>query len=214
MKLLRSRLIRFKIRIESLFWRLKYTLFREKMPRNKDGKVYLNLGSGVNTSSEFINIDAIPFPKTHLVADIQNLSMFPSGSVDMVYASHLLEHIPRKNLEATLREWNRVLKIGGTLRFGVPDFDSLIRIYETSGRNVGDIVSQLMGEDGEYDDHHTIWNRTFAEEMLHKTGFTDIRPWDPARAEHHAFHDKTNRFFERGGESIPISLNLEAVKRA
>lgn len=208
----RLRLIRFKLFLLRLFWRLKYSFFREKLPRNKDGKVYLNVGSGANTSPEFINIDAIPFPKTHLVADIQNLSTFPSESVDMIYASHVLEHIPRGKLEQTLLEWNRVLKRGGVLRFGVPDFDSLIAIYKESGNNVEKIVSQLMGEDGEYDDHHTIWNRSFAEKVLRKTGFGEVREWDPKTADRHAFNDKTSRFYEEGGKSIAISLNLEAVK--
>jgi SAM-dependent methyltransferase len=212
MQKLRFALVRLKLRLFGVWWRLKYTFFREGMPKNKDGKVYLNLGCGDYTSDEFINMDAIPFRKTHLVADIQNLYMFPSGSVDLIYASHVLEHIPRKNLERTLREWHRVLKPSGILRCGVPDFDGLVEIYHRSGNEVESIVNQLLGQDGEYDDHHTIWNRVYAERLLADVGFTTVRAWDPKTAEHHAFKDKTSRVFTDRAGSVPISLNLEAVK--
>src|SRR6185436_18792799 len=141
---MKAQLIRFKLYLMSVWWRIKYALFRQTMPKNADGKVLLNLGCGDYTSDEFINIDAVPYSKTNIVGDIQDLSRFPSGSVDMIYASHVIEHIPRSNLERTLKEWNRVLKPGGILRFGVPDFDGLIEIYKRSGNNTDAIVNQLM----------------------------------------------------------------------
>lgn len=205
-------LIRFKLRLLSVWWRIKYSFFREDLPKNKDGKVCLNLGCGDYTSGEFINMDALPFRRTHLVGDIQNLSMFPSCSVDLVYASHVMEHIPRNTLEHTLREWYRVLKPGGMLRFGVPDFDGLIEIYHRSGNDTKSIVNQLMGQDGEYDDHHTIWNRAYAQELLTRVGFSTVQAWDPKTVEHHAFKDKTSRVFTDEVGTVSISLNLEAMK--
>jgi len=206
-------LINIKISILRIIWRLKYTFAREKMPKNKDGKVYVNLGCGVNTSSEFVNIDAIPFKHTHWIANIQNLFMFPNNSVDMIYASHVIEHIPRKNVEQSLSEWLRVLKNGGVLRFGVPNFDALVEIYNLSGKNTESIVNQLLGQDGEYDDHHTIWNFEYAKKLLESVGFVDVKFWDPKQVEHHEFHDKTLREIEVGGKKISISLNIEATKR-
>lgn len=212
MHALRSRIAALKFFLLGLVWRIKYSLVPERMPRNKDGKVYLNLGCGEYTDVEFINMDAVPFRKTHIVGDIQNLGMFPTGSVDMMYASHVIEHVPRGNLTKTLREWHRVLKPGGVLRFGVPDFDALIQMYQRSGNDVESIVNQLLGQDGEYDDHHTIWNRAYAEKILREAGFREVREWEPGEAEHHNFTDKTNRAFKIEGERIPISLNLEAIK--
>ncbi|MDO8589707.1 MAG: methyltransferase domain-containing protein [bacterium] len=187
-----------------LLWRIKFLIFRERIPKNKDGKIYLNLGSGVNTSSEFINIDAFPFRKTHLVLDIRDLSVFPNESVDMVYASHVLEHIPRSNLLGTLAEWRRVLKPGGILRFGVPDFDKLIDFYNASGKETDSIINQLLGQDQDFDRHCTIWNFNYAKKILKEAGFSgQLRPWDVESAEHHEFHDKSNR---------DNSLNLEVTK--
>ena len=197
-------LINLKLRLLSLLWRIKFEFFREKLPKNADGKVYLNLGSGVNTSPEFINIDAFPSRRTHLVLDIQNLTIFPDNSVDMVYASHVIEHIPRSNLKKTLVEWHRVLKPGGTLRFGVPDLDKLIAIYNASGQNTESIVEQLLGQDRDFDRHCTIWNLNYAKSILKEVDFSgEPRHWEVGTAEHHKFHDKSNR---------DNSLNLEVVK--
>ncbi|MBI5138654.1 MAG: methyltransferase domain-containing protein [Candidatus Vogelbacteria bacterium] len=204
MRKIKSRLIEFKFYCLRLLWRVKFTFFREKLPKNTDGKVYLNLGCGVNTSQEFINIDAFPFAKTHLVRNIQDLTIFPSNSVDMIYASHVIEHIPRNSLTKTLSEWCRVLKTGGVLRFGVPDLDKLIDYYNTHEKDVESIINQLLGQDADYDRHCTIWNSKFAEKILKEAGFSGIpRFWDVNTTEHHNFNDKSNR---------NISLNLEISK--
>ncbi len=209
---LKTFLIACKLRLIRWGWTFKYRFFREQVPTNTNGKVYINLGCGVNTSSEYINVDAVPHAKTHYVTDISELSMFSSGLADMIYASHVIEHLPRKDLVKVLQEWRRVLKPGGILRFGVPDFDNLLRIYERSGRNIDSIVNQLMGQEGPYDDHHTIWNLAYAEEVFKEAGFSHLRTWNSVTADHHAFHDKTMRVIEVAGEQISISLNLEAVR--
>ncbi len=214
MDVYRGRFIGLKIWILQKLWTLKYLFLREKLPVNKDGKVYVNLGCGVNTGPEFINVDAVPQQKTHFIADIQRLFMFPDNSVDLIYASHVIEHIPRNHLERTIREWFRALKPGGVLRFGVPDFDALIEMYRRSGNDTESIVNQLLGQDGEYDDHHTIWNSAYAKNLLERIGFRNVRSWDPKTADHHDFHDKTNRAFSTPEGDLPISLNIEATKPA
>jgi len=191
---------------------LKRKCISPTVPQNKDGKVYVNLGCGVNTSSEFINVDARGFPHTHHIHNVTNLSMFPSDSVDLLYASHLLEHVPRGELIKTLKEWKRVLKKGGVLRFGVPDFDGLIEVYTLSGKDVKIIVNQLMGTDGEYDDHHTIWNEKYAREVLQEAGYKEVRRWDPKEVSHHDFTDKTMRTVCVEDKEVVISLNIETVK--
>jgi SAM-dependent methyltransferase len=191
---------------------LKRKIVKPKLPQNSDGKVYVNLGCGVNTSKEFINVDTRGFPHTHYIHEVEKLSMFADDSVDLLYASHLLEHISRSKITDTLQEWKRVLKKGGVLRFGVPDFDGLIAIYKATDNDVESIMSPLMGGEGEYDDHHTAWNFSYAEKLLHDVGFKEVRKWAPEDVEHHDFVDKTTRVYEKGDNKIAISLNIEAVK--
>lgn len=182
------------------------------IPPSKDGKVFVNLGCGLSDYPGYINIDARGFEHVHHVGEIQTLPMFEDSSVDLLYASHVIEHIDRKKLPNVLEEWLRVLKPGGTLRFGVPDFDGLVKIYEGSGRDVGSIVDQLLGQGEPYDDHHTIWNFEYAKRLLESVGYENVRRWDPQSFLGHAITDKTKRFAEINGKQVAISLNIEASK--
>lgn len=194
------------------WWYTKRRYVTPVLPKNNDGKVYVNLGAGVHTSKEFINIDTLPFPWVHYINEIQALPMFESRTIDFIYASHVAEHIERTDLDRALTEWYRVLKPSGILRLSIPDFDNLVAIYNASGKDVHSIENQLLGQGCPYDDHHTIWNEAFAREVLQKAGFKDIRIWNPETADHHGFGDKSKRTFVVGGKEIPISLNVEAVK--
>lgn len=51
-------------------------------------------------------------------ADVQDLSIFADGSMDFVYSSHTLEHI--QDFAKALREWWRVIKVGGYLTVYLP----------------------------------------------------------------------------------------------
>jgi predicted SAM-dependent methyltransferase len=212
LKIIKSKLIRMKIFFIRLWWRMLRNIVRPEMPMNEDGKVYVNLGCGANTSGEFINVDTVVMPHMHFISDITQLNMFPDNSVDLIYASHVLEHIPRSRLKKTLKEWHRALKPGGVFRFAVPDFDRLIEVYMGNSRNVESIINQVMGSEGEYDDHHTLWNFEFAREILKGIGFKDVKTWDYQNADHHGFVDKSSRIMKTDKDDILISLNLEATK--
>lgn len=54
-------------------------------------------------------------------------------SVDVVYCSHMLEHLDRAEAELFLREVRRVLIPGGIVRLVVPDIRLLVTEYLTSG---------------------------------------------------------------------------------
>ncbi len=51
------------------------------------------------------------------------------GTYDLVYASHVLEHVPWFKTIQALREAFRVLRPGGSIEVWVPDFDTIIDSY-------------------------------------------------------------------------------------
>jgi predicted SAM-dependent methyltransferase len=73
----------------------------------------LDLGCGRSK----IRVDAIGIdlysPLADMNCDARLLEQYPSEHFDYVFSSHLLEEI--ENTEGTLREWLRVLKVGGNL---------------------------------------------------------------------------------------------------
>ena len=69
------------------------------------------------------------WPPSTKVHDLTKGIPHPDGSVDVVYSSHMLEHLTREQGENLLKECHRVLKPGGLLRVIVPDMERLSRAY-------------------------------------------------------------------------------------
>lgn len=105
----------------------------------------INLASGSMCVDGFLNVD---WPKGHLdgiipkrvsenvvyrspdkYIDVTNMVEIPSGSFSYVRSSHCLEHFCISKTRTILREWVRILDIGGTIDIVVPDFDVLIERY-------------------------------------------------------------------------------------
>ena len=91
--------------------------------------VRLHLGCGDIRLEGFINIDVRHTSATDKVMDVSNLAEFDDSSVDLIYASHCLEHFSFRFTLDILCEWNRVLRKGGELILRVPDFDILVNTY-------------------------------------------------------------------------------------
>ena len=63
-----------------------------------------------------------------LVQTAEKLDVFGSESMDYVYSSHLLEHI--QDYEAALKEWWRLVKVGGVLALYLPHEDFYPKVGE------------------------------------------------------------------------------------
>lgn len=62
------------------------------------------------------------------VDSAEKLDLFASESCDLVFSSHLLEHIPFETVPATLSEWMRVVKRGGHMALYLPDEDDYPKV--------------------------------------------------------------------------------------
>ena len=63
-------------------------------------------------------------------AEATDLSLFADESCDLVYSSHLLEHIEYEQVPAVLKGWARIVKTGGYLVLYLPDEDEYPKIGE------------------------------------------------------------------------------------
>lgn len=78
----------------------------------------LNIGCGARPLQGFTNCDLYPGPEVDAAFDCQKDWPFADDSASLVYASHLLEHLP--DHFAFFREAHRVLEPGGRLFLRVP----------------------------------------------------------------------------------------------
>lgn len=188
-------------------------LIRPKLPKNQGGKIYIHLGCGDISSPEFINVDIYPASHIHYACNVKDLSIFHDEYCNLVYASHVLEHVPYNDLRKVLWEWKRILKPGGILRLSVPDFDKIIDIYKSSSRNINSVLGPLLGgQETKYNFHHSIFNSKYLSDKLREVGFEKILHWNPEEVSNHDFHDWADRQIVIGEKSFAISLNIEAIK--
>lgn len=192
---------------------MKRELHPPSLPKNKNGKVYVHLGCGEINAPGFINVDAVPYSHIHYVQEVDDLSIFSNKYADLIYASHVLEHISHREVTKVIGEWRRVLKEGGVLRISVPDFDKIIETYSSEENDIRAIIMPLMGgQDYAYNFHKTVFNEKYLTELLLSVGFKEVRKWNPEQVELHSFDDWASKAIEIKGRKYPISLNIEAVK--
>jgi len=84
--------------------------------------IKLNIGSGKNKNQGFINVDLDRNNEPDCIADAVKLP-FRDNSSDIIEAIHLVEHINRWEVESVLKDWIRVLKVGGKLILECPNIE-------------------------------------------------------------------------------------------
>ncbi|MGF6769022.1 SAM-dependent methyltransferase [Paraburkholderia sp. GAS199] len=81
----------------------------------------IDLGCGTVKQAGFVGLDRSPMPGVDLVVDLNGTLPLESDSVDLVYASHSLEHVA--DLMHTMREIYRVCKHGAQVCILAPYFE-------------------------------------------------------------------------------------------
>jgi len=70
------------------------------------------------------------------IGDARDLSMFLDNTFDIVYASHIIEHIQWYQIENTIKEWARIIKPNGSLEIWTVDSYKIAKAlvtYEETG---------------------------------------------------------------------------------
>jgi len=175
----------------------------------------LHLGCGERYIKGFVHIDIIDRPHIDHVSQIDDLSYILDSSVDLIYASHVLEHFKRASVNNVLQEWHRVLKPGGILRIAVPDFAKLCEVYQETD-DLSLIIGPIFGRQNYlYNIHYNVFDYNTLKISLESVGFESIQRYDWTKTEHADVDDYSQSYIphmdKKNGKLI--SLNVEATKR-
>ncbi len=123
----------------------------------------------------------------HLVRASATRLPLPTASADVVYASHLIEHLDRSDADRFLLEVRRVLRGGGVLRLVIPDLQRLVQDYIWSrdadalvdslllvappARSFREVVTSLLGSPSR---HKWMYDESSLCALLTSHGFTEV----------------------------------------
>lgn len=157
-----------------------------------DGLVKLNIGSFINMYHfGWENIDVLDlemFAKQNgyvfkRLDVVQGSMPNAENSVDIIVASHFVEHLSRAEGEKFLRECLRVLKPEGILRLGFPDAKTICNKYVLN--EIKEYAAVNIGVEKASDDaqalfelllqgHKTFYDAESVKKLLEKCGFVKI----------------------------------------
>lgn len=177
----------------------------------------LHLGCGVKHIPGFYHVDALDYPHVDRIGPVEDLSFIADGSVELIYACHVLEHFGRKEYRDVLAEWCRVLAPGGVLRIAVPDFRAAAELYLDPSNDFAlpQVLGLLVGgQRDQYDYHKMVFDEETLSAALIEVGFSSTRRWDWRTTEHSGLDDYSQAYLPHMAKDTGrlVSLNLEGVK--
>ena len=177
-------------------------------------KVKLNLGCYDRKIPGFVNVDIREDVAPDLLDDVFKLERVEDGTVDLIYACHVLEHADYKESDHALRRWHKVLKNGGTLRLAVPDMEAHFAHYYYH-KDLRLLHSTFWGSQKHpFDYHKNGWDFKKLKEDLSEIGFRDIIRYDWKKTDHSHIDDYSQAYLPHMDKEngMLMSLNVEGTK--
>jgi len=140
-----------------------------------DDSIRLNIGCGEYHLQGFINVDQFANVNPDLLADALNLPYQP-GTIDEIYAGHLLEHLTFEEGQKALKYWYSLLKSGGIIGITVPDFDiiakkHLVNPTAESMKQINDMWIYSYVQDSL---HRYCYNEALLIDVMKDAGFVEL----------------------------------------
>ena len=170
----------------------------------------LHLGCGTKHLDDYINIDIRYLPGVDEVNNIKFLRNYSDGSIDEIYACHVLEHFGRWEYKDVLRRWYELLSTNGLLRIAVPNFEAVCHHY-VKNNNLKSLMGFLYGgQDYDENFHYVAFDFKTLETDLKSIGYREVGYWN---SEEMTLDDYSKSYLPHMDKTgMLMSLNIYAKK--
>jgi predicted SAM-dependent methyltransferase len=189
----------------------------------------LQIGSGFNIISGWLNSDYRPVPKDLLRLDATKKFPIDDNEFDYIFSEHIIEHIEYAEGLSMLHECFRVLRHNGTIRVSTPNLPFLLDLYrhDKSEQQIAYIkwaTDNFIPGTDYYDDifvinnyvrdwgHQFIYDEKTLRASLEKAGFTNITRCKLNQSEEEVFRNLENESRLPAGFLQIETLTLEGKK--
>ena len=188
----------------------------------------LHIGGGWHRLDGWLNTDIDLIPGV-MFMDATKPFPFADGTIQFVYAEHMIEHIPREDATRMLRECHRVMRTGGVIRVTTPDLAVLLGLYATplserQHRYLSWFCQTFLPHEptpnavAAINAHFRMWGHQFVYDettlagALREAGFTSVRRRPLTESDHAALRNLEN--VDRYPEGLLDfeSVALEAIR--
>ena len=187
--------------------------------------VKINVGSFVNmfyngwSNTDIIDLSEFARHNAFIFRQLDSTKPFPvpDGRVNLIFSSHMLEHLTHLEAVNFLKECYRMLCAGGVIRIAVPDAGLLMQKYINHDLDFLKHISPgaekaTCDMDKFYEvalaNHAHLYDQCNLKNILEYTGFKDVKVTDP-------FHSRSEMMEKETIVSHPtISLVIEGTKVA
>ena len=153
-------------------------------------QIKLHIGCGTVYKDGWINIDNNSdsnISRIDLPWDLRMPLPFPKNSVDFIYNEHFLEHLSVEEALRSLKDFRRILKLGGVVRIAMPDLKGIISAYmnpnslaesqpflKKFGLDFVKTRAEMLNINFRWWGHQWLYDWEELERRLHEAGFTAI----------------------------------------
>ena len=151
--------------LTSLFGSKKFTLINKFLYKLAGSSNYFSF----ETYNDVIQKNGLEF------YNLKNAVPLKNNSADIIYCSHFLEHLSKKDGQHFLEECYRSLKKDGLLRISIPDLDYAFEMYK---KNQIEGMMELFfytSDEWDFAAHKYGYNFIHLKEILEKIGLSDIQ---------------------------------------
>ena len=180
----------------------------------------LNLGCGPKILDGYVNVDKYSYYKPDVIHDLEKFPYpFEDNSIDEIYSSHVLEYFDKFESLDVLSEWRRVLKKNGILRLAVPNFTSLVEVYNLTN-SIDNVIGPIIGRweinKAEKIYHKQIFDFKSLKNQLEHVGYRDVDYWEwkDFISNYPDYDDHSQAYFPHMDKEngIHVSLNVICIK--